>query len=129
MYGLGKVDKRREEERGKQTSAAVITNAFQSILGSTFFRSCGFGAMLSDTNSQSLGCRGKEADVDLQALTAQVRKLRVRTFIFAGCVGGTCGRVVVARGVNMVPLEVRLVKAVRVRGSGFVWGDVTEGLS
>lgn len=29
----------------------------------------------------------------------------------------------------MVPLEVRLVKAVRVRGSGFVWGDVTEGLS
>jgi len=29
--------------------------------------------------------------VDLQALTAQVRKLRVRTFIFAGFDGGTCG--------------------------------------
>jgi len=76
---------------GKPSSAAVITSAFQSILGSTFFRSCGFGTILSDTNSQSLGCRGKEVEVDLQALTAQVRKLRVRTFIFAGFDGGTCG--------------------------------------
>jgi hypothetical protein len=29
-----------------------------------------------------LGCRGKLAEEDLQALTAQVRKLRVKTFIF-----------------------------------------------
>jgi len=38
--------------------------------------------------------------------------------------------VVVGRGVNMVPLkclEVRLVKAVRVRGSGFRLGGVMEG--
>jgi hypothetical protein len=31
-----------------------------------------------------LGCSGKEVEEDLQALTAQVRKLRVRTFIVAG---------------------------------------------
>lgn len=34
------------------------------------------------TSEHSLGCRGKLALVDLQALTAQVRKLRVRSFIF-----------------------------------------------
>jgi len=38
--------------------------------------------MVSDTSSQSFGWRGKEALDDLQAFTAQVRKLRVRTFIF-----------------------------------------------
>lgn len=38
--------------------------------------------MVSETSSHSLGTRGKDAVVDLQALTAQVRKLRVRTFIF-----------------------------------------------
>lgn len=37
--------------------------------------------MVSDTSSHSFGCRGKDALLDLQALTAQVRKLRVRTFI------------------------------------------------
>lgn len=37
--------------------------------------------MLSDTSSQSFGCSGKEADVDLQAFTAQVKKLRVKTFM------------------------------------------------
>ena len=93
--------KREGKGRGKQTSAAVIISAFQSILGSTFFRSCGFGAMLSDTNSQSLGCRGKEVDVDLQAFTAQVRKLRVRTFIFAGFDGDECGLVVFGGGVQI----------------------------
>lgn len=45
--------------------------------------------MVSETSSQSLGWRGKEALLDLQALTAQVRKLRVRTFMVSGCeVGG-----------------------------------------
>jgi hypothetical protein len=38
--------------------------------------------MVSDTSSQSLGCRGKDAEDDLQDLTAQVRKFRVRSFIF-----------------------------------------------
>lgn len=45
--------------------------------------SCGFGAMVSDTSSHSFGCRGKLSEDDLQAFTAQVRKLRVRSFIFA----------------------------------------------
>jgi hypothetical protein len=44
-------------------------------------RSCGFSSMVSWTNSASLGCRGNEAVEDLQALTAQVKKLMVRTFI------------------------------------------------
>jgi hypothetical protein len=37
--------------------------------------------MVSDTSSHSLGWRGKDALLDLQALTAQVKKLRVKTFI------------------------------------------------
>lgn len=37
--------------------------------------------MVSDTSSQSFGWRGKDVEVDLQAFTAQVRKLRVRSFI------------------------------------------------
>jgi hypothetical protein len=44
--------------------------------------SCGFGATVSDTSSHSFGCRGKLSEDDLQAFTAQVRKLRVRSFIF-----------------------------------------------
>jgi hypothetical protein len=56
-------------------------SAFQSSRGSTLNRSCGLGAMVSETSSQSLGCRGKEALVCLHAFTAQVRKLRVRSFI------------------------------------------------
>lgn len=70
--------------RRANTSPAVTINAFQSTLGRTFNSNCAFGSMVSDTNSQSLGWRGKEVVVDLQALTAQVRKLRVRTFIFVG---------------------------------------------
>jgi hypothetical protein len=46
-------------------------------------RSFGSDSSVSLTSSQSLGWRGKAADVDLQDLTAQVRKLRVRTFIAA----------------------------------------------
>lgn len=38
--------------------------------------------MVSETSSHSLGWRGKDADEDLQVLTAQVRKFRVRTFIW-----------------------------------------------
>lgn len=36
------------------------------------------------SSSASRGCRGKEAGEDLQALMAQVRKLRVRSFILGG---------------------------------------------
>lgn len=49
-----------------------------------FFRN---GRLMSDSmisSSASRGCRGKEAGEDLQALMAQVRKLRVRSFILVG---------------------------------------------
>lgn len=63
----------------------MVFKAFQSIRGKTFVRSLGFGSIVSETSSQSFGWRGKEVEVVLQAFTAQVRKLRVRTFIFARC--------------------------------------------
>ena len=50
--------------------------------------SCGFGAMVSETSSHSFGCRGKLSEDDLQAFTAQVRKLRVKSFISLLCVCG-----------------------------------------
>lgn len=50
--------------------------------------------MVSDTNSHSFGWRGKESEEDLQAFTAQVRKLRVRSFMAGeeACVRGCMGR-------------------------------------
>lgn len=42
---------------------------------------CGFNSISSCTNSASLGCSGYESDELLQALTAQVKKLRLRTFM------------------------------------------------
>jgi hypothetical protein len=74
------------------TSEAVVIKAFQSILGSMLYISFGFGAMVSDTSSHSFGWRGKEAEDDLQAFTAQVRKLRVRIFILCGGRRGKGGR-------------------------------------
>jgi hypothetical protein len=84
MRGLGK----RKEGEGKSTSAAVTPKAAQSTLGRTLYINFGFSSMVSETSSHSFGWRGKEAEVDLQALTAQVRKLRVRTFIFEEPNGG-----------------------------------------
>lgn len=43
--------------------------------------------MSSLASSASLGWRGNESDEDLHVLTAQVRKLSVRTFIFTGRYG------------------------------------------
>ena len=43
----------------------------------------GLGASSPDSNSQSLGCKGKDAVLDLQALTAQERKFRVKSFILS----------------------------------------------
>lgn len=81
---------RREDggERKGFTSEAVVIRAAQSTLGRTLYISAGFASIVSDTSSQSLGWRGKEALLDLQALTAQVRKFRVRTFIVASRVLG-----------------------------------------
>jgi hypothetical protein len=67
---------------GVQTSEPVTRSAFQSILGRILKRSVGFGASSTASRVQSLGCRGKDALLDLQALTAQERKLIVKSFIF-----------------------------------------------
>lgn len=67
---------------GEYTSEAVVIRAPQSTRGKTLYISLGFGSMVSETSSQSFGWRGNDAEVVLQVLTAQVRKLRVRTFIF-----------------------------------------------
>lgn len=67
----------------KLTSEAVIVRAFQSMRGSRLCISFGFASMISETSSQSFGCKGKDVLVLLQAFTAQERKLRVRIFIFA----------------------------------------------
>ena len=66
-----------------------MIKAAQSTLGRTLYIKSGFASMVSDTSSQSLGCSGNEALLDLQALMAQVRKFRVRTFISASARG--CG--------------------------------------
>lgn len=68
---------------------AVVLKAFQSNRCRRFVRSWAFTSTSSCTSSASLGCRGKESEEDLQAFTAQVRKLRVRTFIFV-CVVWVC---------------------------------------
>jgi hypothetical protein len=62
----------------------MVDSASQSKRGSRLASSFAFVGRSSETSSASLGCRGKEVEDDLQALTAQVRKLRVRTFIVAG---------------------------------------------
>lgn len=60
----------------------MIINAGQSILGRMLTKSLGFRVMLSsETSSAFLGCSGKDVEVDLQDLIAQVRKLSVKIFI------------------------------------------------
>jgi hypothetical protein len=68
--------------RSRRTSEDVTISAFQSIRGKILTSSFGFSSMVSWTSSASLGCKGKDWLEDLQAFTAQVRKLRVRIFIF-----------------------------------------------
>jgi hypothetical protein len=88
MVRKGKwLGKSAKEER---TSEAVTISAFQSIRGNILTSNFGLGSISADSNSQSLGCKGKEAEDDLQALTAQERKLRVRSFILS-CVSETAG--------------------------------------
>ena len=55
--------------------------ASQSSLGSMFLMKVGFISISICSNSASFRCRGKAAAVDLHVLRAQVRKLRVRSFI------------------------------------------------
>lgn len=75
--------RRARREEGGLTSVEVIRKAAQSILGRIFSKSFGFGSIVSLTSSQSFGCSGNDVVLDLHALTAHVRKLRVRIFIVA----------------------------------------------
>ncbi len=86
--GWGEGGKGREKGGIGSTSEAVVMSAFQSMRGRILYISFGFGAIVSETSSHSFGWRGKLADEDLQAFTAQVRKLRVRSFIFGMRGGG-----------------------------------------
>jgi len=108
----------RWEERGggEFTSEAVVIRAAQSTLGRILYISAGFASIVSDTSSQSLGWRGKEAVLDLQALTAQVRKFRVRTFIVASQV------VLIIRFRCRELCVLELENCERGCGAGFVWG-------
>lgn len=60
---------------------AVVVSAVQSMRGSRLSSSWALTSMSSCTNSASLGCRGYESDEDLQALTAQVRKFKLKIFM------------------------------------------------
>lgn len=68
----------------KRTSVAVTFNASHSIRGSMLARKVGLYSPSTCSSSASRKWRGKEAGEDLQALTAQVRKLAVRIFILVG---------------------------------------------
>lgn len=59
----------------------VVFSAAQSKRGSTLMMNCGLTSISSCASSASFGCSGKDAVVDLHALTAQVRKFMLSTFI------------------------------------------------
>jgi hypothetical protein len=65
----------------KLTSPHNPLSASHSTLGMMFLTNSGCSSTSTISSSTSLGWRGKAAFVDLQALRAQVRKLRVRSFI------------------------------------------------
>jgi len=69
------------------TSLAVIFSASHSIRGNIFARKVGLYSPSTCSSSVSRKWSGKEAGEDLQAFTAQVRKLAVRIFIFEGVKG------------------------------------------
>jgi hypothetical protein len=69
--------------RGR-TAFEMMIRAGQSIRGRILVRRMGLGASSAVTRVHSFGWSGKLRGLDLQAFTAQVRKLRVRIFIFAG---------------------------------------------
>jgi hypothetical protein len=71
----------KRHRKKKHTSVDVVRSAAQSMRGSTLTNSWGLISTSSLASSASLGWRGNESDEDLHVLTAQVKKLRVRTFI------------------------------------------------
>lgn len=70
------------EWRAERTSCAIPLITSQSNLGTILRMKTGFRSNSTCSSSASLGCRGKADCVCLQALRAQVRKFRVRSFIF-----------------------------------------------
>lgn len=65
----------------RRTSDVSVLSASQSSRGSMFVMKSGFNSVSIFSNSASFGWRGKAAGEDLQDFRAQVRKLRVRSFI------------------------------------------------
>ena len=73
---------------GTRTSPAITLRSSHASRGSMFFRNARLMSDSTTSSSASRGCRGKDARAVLQDFTAQVRKLRVSSFIFGvGCVG------------------------------------------
>lgn len=89
--------------RWKRTSLLIVRRSSHIRRGRIFFRN---GKLTSDSwisSSASRGCSGKEVDCVLHVLMAQVRKLRVRSFIVGGC-EDWCGRRAVCGSVEVVRL-------------------------
>jgi len=66
----------------KHTSRHIALNCSHISLGSIFFKKGRLTSASTISSSASRGCRGKDAGFVLQVLMAQVRKLRVKSFIF-----------------------------------------------
>lgn len=64
-----------------RTSEASVLNASHSRRGRMLRMNGGFRSVSTTSSSASRGWSGKAAGLDLQALRAQVRKLRVRSFM------------------------------------------------
>ena len=63
------------------TSVAVIFSASHSRRGKMLMRKSGLNSVSTSSSTASRKWRGKAVGADLQALTAQVRKLTVRIFM------------------------------------------------
>lgn len=78
------------EERGIDTSVATVLMASQSRRGRMFCTKAGLYSTSRCSSSASWKWRGKDLGEVLQALTAQVRKLTVKSFISCCKVGAVC---------------------------------------
>ena len=77
----------KKEKRNERTSSAILRSASHSTRGSTLRRKAGLYSMSWRCSSASRKCSGKAAGEALHDLTAQVRKLAVRSFMFASFLG------------------------------------------
>ncbi|KAL6164371.1 hypothetical protein ACJQWK_10036 [Exserohilum turcicum] len=71
-----------EVQSNNHTSLQMPRNSSHKIRGKMFFRNARLTSVSTISSSASRGCSGKEAGFVLHVLMAQVRKLRVRSFIF-----------------------------------------------